>query len=65
MIVFVTNRPGRVGVNAVLIDVIKYPVFLLKASLSLFLVSHETQNNVHGTISAKEVVVDKTNILNC
>ena len=25
-IVFVTNRPGRVGVN---VDVIKYPVFLV------------------------------------
>ena len=37
MIVLVTNRPGSVGVNGLLIDVIKYPVFFFwKASLSDF-----------------------------
>ena len=33
MIEFVIIRLGRVGVNVVLIDVIKYAVFFLKASL--------------------------------
>ena len=44
MIEFVINRLGRVGVNVVLIDVIKHPVFFLKASLKtqkgLKLVTH-------------------------
>ena len=34
MIELVTNRLGRVGGNVVLIDVIKYPLFFFKASLT-------------------------------